>query len=572
MKKLLAIVLAAVLAVSVLSACGGSSPAPAAQGGNETTKAEETTTVSADSNVGNQEADIKEDNGSVESQLAGMVTKSAPGEYFGDLITIAANNGPNSFDPFARGAGYGANINIFESLGYADREGNLRLGLLKSIEKKDDLTYECELWDFITDTAGHNLKASDVKWSIDTFIANGNQGGVAKLDNIEVTGDYTFIWHNSAPFGVGELEKQFSNPKILVQEAYESDPDHMAANPVGTGPYKLKEFMEGSYGIFEANEDYWFNKIDDEAWLAENDYIWSYQNYKEIRVDVISDGSARAIALENGAVDACTSLNTADVANYAGNPDFTTIDLPVSPPVSYYFNLTENSPCADVNLRKAICYAIDNAGVAAGLDVPAFPVYGLQPRMFDAPEEWKTGREYYDYNVEKAKECLAESSYNGETLVVLFEDGDQRVPSWVLMQAMLNEVGINIEMKVAERSVINELHYDFTAWDIMSDTMGGGSYLPNVLKKFWSQDVFKDLQGKNVCGVEDPELDRLYEDVLNVHDDASIEAWDQYFTFDACIGYAICNFNNQTVCSSKYIPATAGSQNQLCPGAFTPAE
>lgn len=571
MKKLFAILLAAILAVSLLSACGSSSPAPAAQGGSETNVAE---TTAGDPNVGNQDADIKEDEsaGSVEAQLAGMVTKSAPGEYYGDLITIATSNGPNSWDPFARGAGYGAAINIFEKLGQADREGKLRLQLLRSIEKKDDLTYECELWDFITDTAGNNITANDVKWSIDTYVANGNQGGVSKLDNIEVTGDYTFIWHCNAPFGIGELEKQFSNPSVLSQAAYESDPDMMAANPVGTGPYKLKDFMEGSYGIFEANEDYWFNKIDDEAWLAENDYIWSYQNFKEIRCDVISDASARAIALENGAVDACTQMSIVDVKNYAGDPSFTTIDLPVTPPVAFYFNLTDNSLCSDVNLRQAICYAIDNAGVAAGLDVPAFTAYGIQPRMYDAPEDWTTGRDYYEYNIEKAKECLSKSNYNGEPLTVMFTDQDQRVPAWVLVQAMLNEVGINIEMKVVEMSVMQSDRYDFEKWDIISDTFGGGSYLPNTLKKWWSQDVSNDLNGKNVCGVEDPELDRLYEDVLNVHDDASIEAWDQYFTFDQCIGYGICNINNQTAASSKYIPATAGTQNQLCPGAFTPAE
>ena len=140
------------------------------------------------------------------------------------------------------------------------------------------------------------------------------------------------------------------------------------------------------------------------------------------------------------------------------------------------------------------------------------------------------------------------------------------------MQAMLSEVGINVELKMLEMSTLNTVKYDFTQWDIMSDTMGGGDYLPNTLKKFWSQDVFGTLNGLNVCGVEDPELDKLYEDVLNVHDDASIEAWDQYFTFDNCYAYAICRIFNQTACSSKYLPALFGSQTSLFPGAFTPAE
>lgn len=570
MKKLFAILLSAVMAMSLLAGCGSSNSAttaaPASDGGAEATTEAAT--------AGNQDADYgaEGDKGSVEEALKELAEKAAPGEYFGDLVTIAATNGPNTFDPMARGGGYGVQAPIFEKLAQADSTGAMRLCMLKSCEEVDELTYECELWPFITDTAGNNITAEDVKWSIQTYVDAGNQGAVAKLDNIEVTGDYTFIWHNNAPFGVGEKEKQFGNPSILSQKAYESDPDMMASKPVGTGPYKLKEFMEGSYGIFEANEDYWYNQIDDEAWLAENDGVWTYQNYKEIRCDVISDASARAIALENGSVDACASMNATDVANYVDNPDITTINLPVTPPVSMYFNLSENSPCSDVNLRKAIAYAIDNAGVAAGLDVPAYPAYGIQPNMYDAPAEWKTGREYYDYNVEQAKECLAQSNYNGETLTVIYDDSDQRNPSWILMQAMLSEIGINVELKMLETSTMNTVKCDFTQWDILSETMGGGSYLPNTLKKWWSVEQMNTLNGLNVCGVEDPELDKLYEDVLNVHDDASIEAWDQYFTYDNCIGYAICYIFNQTACSSKVVPVIFGSQSQLVPGAFKPAE
>jgi len=562
MKRVAAVLLSACLAVTLLAACGSTG----GNGGSGSTEkpteittpaASEPTTVNTE---GNQDADIS---GDAEKQLEELVKKAAPGEYFGDLITIAASNGPNSWDPFARGPGYGAQVPIFEKLGQTDSEGNLRLCLLKSFEEKDELTYECELWDFIKDTAGNNLTANDVAW-----------GGVAKLDHIEVTGDYTFIWHNSAPFGVGELEKQLGNPSILCQAAYEADPDKMAANPVGTGPYKLKEFMEGSYGIFEVNEDYWYNNIDDEAWLEANDTVVTYQNFREIRCDVIQDPAARAIALENKSVDACTQMNATDVAAYKDNPDITTINLPVTPPVSFYFNISEGSITADINLRKAICYAIDNAAIAEGLDVPAYPVFGIHPRMFDAPENWTTGegRDYYNYNVDKAKECLDQSGYKGEPITVIYTDQDQRAASWILIQAQLKDVGINLDLKLLEMSAFDTVKYDFSAWNILSDTMGGGSYLPNTIKKFWSEDVSMSLNGLNVCGVEDAQLDKLYEDVLNVHDDASIEAWDQYFTYDMCYGYGICCFANQTACSSKYIGSVFGTQNQLVPGAFTLAE
>ena len=574
MKKFIAIALSAVLAMSILAGCGssGSNNATTAASKDEATTAAPAATTAADT-AGNTDADFSADEskGSVEEQLKELTDKAAPGEYYGDLVTIACTNGPSTFDPFARGAGYGAQIPTFEKLAQADSTGAMKLNMLKSCVEVDELTYDCELWDFITDTAGNNITADDVAWSIQTYIDAGNQGGVAKLDNIEVTGEYTFIWHNSAAFGVGEKEKQFGNPSILSQKAYESDPDMMASNPVATGPYKLKEFMEGSYGIYEVNEDYWYNKIDDEEWLAENDGVWTYQNIKEIRCDVIADASARAIALETGSVDACTSMNITDVPTYAGNPDFTVIDIPVNPPVAFYFNMSENSLCSDVNLRKAICYAIDNAGIAAGLDVPAFPVYGIQPRMFDAPKEWLEGREYYDYDPDKARELLDQSNYKGETLIVLFSDMDQRGSAWMLIQAQLAAVGINVEQKVVESATMQTLRHDWTAWDIMTDTFGGGSWVPNVVKR-WSSDDDASIAPLICTGIEDPVIDGLYQELINNYSEEAIENWDQYFTYESCTGYAICCFNNQTCGSSKYIPVVSGNQYQLTPGAFTPVE
>lgn len=572
MKKIVSLILASLLAVSVLAGCGSSTPGNATTNGADDTQAvQEPTTPNT---AGNEAADIRQDETSdtIDVQLLNQTRKAAPGEYFGDLITFACQGGVSSWDPTTRGGGFSVGVNVFERLGQADKMGKLYLTMLKSIEQVNDLDYECELWDFITDTAGNNITAEDVKWSIQTYIDAGNLGAVAKLDNIEVTGDYTFIWHNKEPFGPGEYVKQISNPPIFSQKAYESDPDHMANKPVGTGPYKVKDFMEGSFGLYEANEDYWFNKIDDEAWLEENDYVSNYQNFKEIRCDVITDASARAIALENGSVDGCSSMNYADVVQYVDNPDITVVDVPVDPPVAFYFNLNEVSVCSDVNLRKAICYAIDNAAIAEGIDAPAFPVYGIQPRMIDAPKDWLEGREYYDYSQDKAKECLAESSYNGEPIKVLYTDGDMRAQAWILIQAELAEVGINLDLTMVEMSAMQTIQYDWGAWDIRGDTFGGGSYVANTTRRWWSGEVMNQLNGMNVCGVEDPELDALYEAVLADSTEENIDAWDQYFTYDACIGYGICGFNNQTACSAKYIPAVSGNQNQFCPGAFTPVE
>ncbi len=570
MKKILAILLSAIMVVGLLAACGNN-------GGNTPATTGAAPTEGGETQLETQtEARAEEEESAVADYVEEAKGKRLPmGEYAGDLITLACNSGVTSFDPFNGAGGYGVEIFYREKLGHNDnRDGQLKLCMAKSIEQVDDLTYNGEIWDFITDIAGNNITVDDVIWSLEKFRQSGQEGAVNKLQEIEKVDDYHFILHLKEPFAAGEYSKQLSNFWIISQKAYEEAPDSMANNPIGTGPYKLKEFLEGSYGIFEVNEDYWYEKIDDEKWLEENDCFATYHNFKEIRCDVISDASARAIALENGSVDGCDSMNAVDIQNYVANPDMgiKAVDIPVNPPVSLWFNCSENSLCSNIDLRMAICYAIDNAAVADALDVPAYPVYGLQPRMYDAPKEWTTGREYYNFNQAKAKELLEKAGYNGEELIIEFGDGDQRVPSFTLIQAQLAEVGINLTTRVVERNSETPNNV-FTGWDMKSATMGGGSYCANTIKRFWSTEYALSIgDGYSVLCIQDPELDRLYEAVLADNSEENIKAWDQYFTYDKCYAYAVCCIYKQTAISTKYNAALFGNQNSLCPGAFSLAE
>lgn len=164
MKKFLAILFSAVMAVSLLAGCGGGSAQTTAAPA-DTQAAQESTTPNTE---GNTAADIRQDDGgdTVDVQLLNQTKRAPKGEYFGDLITFACQSGVTSWDPLTRGGGFSVGVDVFERLGCADKMGNLYLRMLKSIEKVDDLTYNCELWDFITDTAGNNITAEDVKWSI----------------------------------------------------------------------------------------------------------------------------------------------------------------------------------------------------------------------------------------------------------------------------------------------------------------------------------------------------------------------------------------------------------------------
>lgn len=561
MKRTLALILMICMLLTVLAACGGGSTAPAAeQPAAEKTAAEEEAPAAAPA----EEANITEKSGDT-------TAVAATDGYLRDKVTVAISSDGQTFEPFARASWGSVVFPLFQSLAETDSEGNLRLVLLKSFEQVDDVTYNAEIWDCIYDSEGRNLKASDVEWSIQKFIDEGNKGAVNRLDSIEVTGDYTFVWHCSDPFGLGEMGKNLGNGKILVQETYEAHGESMASSPVGTGPYVLENYTPGSSVTLVANEDFWMKNIDDEAWLAENRYVTSYQNVREIEYQIIQDAGSRAVALEMGTVDAVDSLNAADVDYFIQNPDLgiVPVELPQDPPVAFYFDCNEASPCSDVNLRKAICYAIDNVGIAAGVSFPAQPAYGIHPRMYDAPAEWLTGREYYDYNVETAKEYLEQSSYNGETLTVIYMDQGAITDSVIMLQAALGEIGIKVNLLPADMQVLNEYKLDYTKWDMMFDVLGGGNYLSATLKRFWTEDSAATNNGNQVFGIVDSHLDDLFLDLRDNTSDETIAAWDDYFTFEQCYGYAILVYSNQTACQADINCVLTGAQHNVCPQAFT---
>lgn len=560
MKKLLAMILAAVMLLS-LCACGQT---PSTSGDDvDSTQSGSSTSV-----------EVGEANDLV--YLDGYW----PETYLKDKIVVATSRDGGGFAPIGNSSWGSVEMCLYQKLLYTDSKGKDRLQMLKSINCVDELTYECEIWSFIYDTDGNNITAEDVKYSIQLYVDAGQKGGVNCLHlfdgdivDIDVTGDYTFVWHCSQPFGVGELGKNLSNPTIISKAGYEaSGEDKYLTRPVGTGPYMLESYTLGSKAIFVANPDFWMKNIEDEAWLAENFYAIDCQNVREIEYDIIQDASTRAMALEMGDVCAIDTANAADIDAYISNPSYgiNPVRKTVGAPLALYFDCNEISPCSDINLRMAICYALNSAAISAGISYPAYEVYGPQPNMYDAPESWTTGegRDYYSYNQELAQEYLEKSGYNGETLTLMYIDQGAITDFVIMIQSNLREVGINIDMLPLEATTLDAYRSSYGDWDMIADIQGGGNYCANTLKKFWTGD-YTDSNGNSVLGIVDPTLDELYLKVKNEGGLENIEAWEQYFTYDNCYGLAVCRYFEQTACLSSVNAVVVGTNNMLVAGAFT---
>ena len=492
-------------------------------------------------------------------------------EYLADHITIGSSGAGTSLAPQGKPVWGSIAVRdmIFQKLLRIGTDTELHLELLRDLEQLDDMTYKLTLWDCIYDTEGNHMTADDVVYSVDCYKATGNLGGVSKLDYLEVIDETTLLWHCSEPFGIGELGRQMSNMTIFTRAAMEGSKDEMITTPVGTGPYKLKSFTPGTGCVMEVDEDFWMRSLPEE--VREGLWIYDYQNVREVEFQVIKDTSSRAIALEMGNIVAADAIAQIDIENFEDNPDISPVLIRQQPAIPIIFNASEDSPCGDVNLRKAICYAINSTAISEGVDY-TFEVFGFQPNLYDSPAEWREGRDYYDYNMEKAQDYLAKSNYKGETLSLLYWSSTSEAYDAVAirLESQLEAAGFKVTLNCVESAVNEVLRFQSDEWDMRMDVFGGGDYCVQTYKNFHSSTYETSLHGKNLFLVEDPTLDELFEAMdADPENQDLLVAYDDYFTYDQCYGYGIVGYYLLTAARSDVNVMLGDRGTYMVPNAFT---
>ena|GEM_PF-2678836 len=268
-------------------------------------------------------------------------------------------------------------------------------------------------------------------------------------------------------------------------------------------------------------------------------------------------------------------LNIIDVDSYDSNKDIQRIDIRSIPAVTGIFNSSTSSKCSNVNLRKAICYAIDNAAVASAETVKAEATYGIGANNVGAPADWTTGRDYYNYDASKVKDYLTKAGYNGETLTLMYVSTNQYdVDAAIVIQSELKAAGITVDLQGLDRQVINTKKFDPDGgWDLRLESLSGRSDSINTLMKYFisTENASHFKNGETITMVADDKLDKLSQAVVADNSEANIDAWDDYFTFEQCYGYAICTYTSSTAARSNVV-VVQGTKDRIYPNACSLSE
>ena len=278
----------------------------------------------------------------------------------------------------------------------------------------------------------------------------------------------------------------------------------LARNPVGTGPYRFKEWISGQKIVLEANRDYFEGRP----------YIDRYI-YR-----IIPDSSTMYMELKAGAID-LMSLSPVQYARQTSSRSFTSRFNKYRYPSSSYLYMGYNlrHPLfGDKRIRQAMTAAINKDELIQGV------LFGMGQKSVGpiVPGRWAYNPAVKDigYDPKRAAELLAEAGWkekNSEGILVkngkpfkftiLTNQGNQqRLMTAQIIQQRLRQVGIDVKIRIVEwaaflKEFVNKGNFEVVllAWSISQD--------PDMYDVWHSSKT--NVGELNFVGYKNPEVDRL---------------------------------------------------------------
>jgi peptide/nickel transport system substrate-binding protein len=417
-------------------------------------------------------------------------------------LVVQAATEPPGLDLTATPASATAGIvfyNVQEALVKVDRHGKLVPWLADKWHTSDNKNYTFFLKKGVRFQNGREMKAADVKFVFDRAMNPETKHPAVKqyevIADIIVKDDYTLTFALKTTNANFLLTMARQGSVIYPREAV----DTLKSEPIGTGPYKVAEWVRGDRIVLAKNTDY---------------HVKGLPKLDRVTYRFIPDPNAALAALKAGDVDATMfGLGPEHIPDLQKDPRFQVIVGETTNDVIMSMN-NSRKPFSDVRVRRAVTYGINKPDVVKGAMFGFGRVLGtnvdpLNPYFVDM-----SGAMPYD--PAKAKKLLAEAGYpNGfEAVLKVAPQYYYTVRTGEVLADQLQKVGVKIKIEQIEwgqwlSRVWKDADYDLTiighaeAWDV-------GNYAnPKYYFRYDSADFQKLFQESEVT-VDDKARRELY--------------------------------------------------------------
>ncbi|MCB0106125.1 MAG: ABC transporter substrate-binding protein, partial [Caldilineaceae bacterium] len=189
-------------------------------------------------------------------------------------------------------------------------------------------------------------------WSVLAGAEDVHSGAATEAEGVEVVDEHAVAFHlvePSAPFLVNAVggEPFIPLPKHLLEAEDMTTTDFNTA-PVGNGPYKFVSWEVGNTFVMEANPDWWGGEPAIKRVVHRN----------------IPDSQTLVVALEAGEIDGSLYALPTVAESLQAQENLKVMVVPFDFPNGFKYNFS-NPAAADIAVRKAIAYAVDNETYAS---------------------------------------------------------------------------------------------------------------------------------------------------------------------------------------------------------------
>ncbi|WP_025132686.1 ABC transporter substrate-binding protein [Leucobacter sp. PH1c] len=437
-----------------------------------------------------------------------------------DQVTWASYAEPFSLD-YAYAFDYADNqvlANVCESLLRLNPDFTLTPGLAESYENPTPTTWVFRLRDGVTFHDGTPLTAADAVASmrrhLDPAVGSSWNSVYQNVASIEQTGERevtvtTTIPDSQFPLGMGGSAGVIESAATLA--AAGADYGNSSAGVNCTGPFQFDSWKAGERISLSRFDGYWDAEL--RAKSAQFDFVF------------MADATARTNALKSGEADGSWLLPLDAVANLeaAGAGD---VLFGLNTSVSNLIVSDLEGPLGDARVRQALLMAIDREGVLQAMTSGV----GRPTDVFTTESVWADGDpaamerafsdiEHYPYDIEAAKQLVADAGVAGEEITITTAPISQEFA--VISQATAaaaKAIGLEPKIDTVTPAAYTTLFSDpaaregvdlfYTVWYLSS---------PDPLEMY---SVLRTGEFSNYGNWSNPEFDQLVTDAVSTLDPA----------------------------------------------------
>jgi peptide/nickel transport system substrate-binding protein len=379
---------------------------------------------------------------------------------------------------------------------------------------------------------GREFTADDVVQHYDRILGTGSGYTSPDLNYGFLTGNwekatatdkYTVVFKFKMPSGLA-----FNSIADLMQVNSIEAPEYVKQgdlqnwkNAVGTGPWMLTGFIDGTSFTYSKNPNYW--GYDERHPQNQVPYV------DTLKMILIPDIATSLAALRTGKIDVIGGqvgmLTWQQAKSLARtNPELQQVKvLGLAGGVMFR---CDKVPFTDINVRKALQLAIDIPTIAKtyyGGMVDGIPCGMISPALKGycfAYEDWPQElKDEYSYNPTKAKQLLAEAGYPDgfKTNVVISSTGDSALMQ--VIRSYFMDIGVDMEIRQMEFAT----YETYTRAGKHDQMVAGGGGSTNPIQ--FTISGFQSTNPTNVNFTNDSGYDEIFAKFMAATDPAEVKQW-----------------------------------------------